>query len=76
MRTTRKYTLLGTELELDKFLDKLSLQGIRYKEELKESETFCNNGELSVSINMSDDMITEVEELLHEIAEKTGVRIE
>ena len=76
MRTKKTYKLHGSSHSLDCFSERLDMENLKFKETFKACDCYGESGELHIEINISKDMITEVEELLHELAKKTGVRIE
>ncbi len=76
MRTRNTYKFSGSVNTIEKLRQGLINEHLKFTVSFISSspcQTYCD---LWLTLNISNDMITEVEELLHEIAEKTGVRIE
>ncbi len=77
MRTESEYTIQSESFQgIYSFEALLKHQGLKFKSKVRQlgpEECYLR---MDLTMVISNDMITEVEELLHEIAEKTGVRIE
>ena len=74
----KRYFIYTDDLSnINKFIKELKYQGLRYKyqkEIIRDPNSF--NAGIRFTFIISPDMVSEVEELIMEIAEKSGVKVE
>lgn len=75
--TKKQYQLSGNNFNLDKFKEDLKYNNIRFTVKSRSSLPDGNVipvSSMTISLNISDDMITEVEELINDTAKKYSVK--
>lgn len=73
----KEYKIVGTIVPINNFLDNLKSQNIRFgRTFILAYEHNYTDFFTSIRLNISPDMVQEVEDLIKEIAEKSGVKVE
>lgn len=73
----KEYRIVGLDSNIDLFIQSLRSENIRFGYTVKLGlEDNYTDFYTIISLNISPDMVSEVEELIMEIAEKSGVKVE
>lgn len=72
----KDYYFTGSGKQFNKLTESLKHQFLRYTKVFQAEDCYGENGTLRLRFNISPDMVQEVEELIMEIAKKSGVKVE